>query len=86
MMEKFVTEDGYAAGYGIKNVDAWKYVSRGINLVQIPDQLYKYAVTGKRRAKFLSIRKNQRDNNEQGHADAQRADKLPVFFFILVDK
>lgn len=47
-MEKFVTEDGYAAGYGIKNVDAWKYVSRGINLVQIPDQLYKYAVTGKK--------------------------------------
>ena len=32
------------------------------------------------------IGKDQRNNDEQGHAYAQGADKLPVFFFVFVEK
>ena len=77
--------DGKINSQGIKYMDTWQDVGRGICPVDFCNQLCKDIVSREyRRAEMLNIRIDVGNNKENRHSHHQIEDQLEIFPFILI--
>ena len=85
IFQSLAVMDGKINSQGIKYMDAWQDISRGICPVDSCNQLCKDVVSREyRRAEMLNVRIDVRNNKENCHSHHQVEDQLEIFPFILI--
>ena len=72
-----MTENSYAAGYGVKYMNTWKHVCRRVRLIQHLYHIYKNIVPFKlNRPEIQTVWIEGRDNQEYGHSGKEKGSHL----------